>query len=74
MFKCNKHCTKCNKHLIGKDYTEEILTLNRGQRRLSNEISSAKVQPFCRKHKIIIGCFDGLRKNPRKITEKIIAS
>ena len=34
---------------------------------------SARSQPFCRKHNIIIGCFDGTRINHRNITERDIA-
>ena len=29
---------------------------------------SARIQPFCRKHNINIGCFDGTRLNPRNVT------
>ena len=35
-------------------------------------MTSAKVQPFCRKHKINIGCHDGFRVCPRKILRKEI--
>ena len=30
-----------------------------------------RVQPICKIHNMNIGCFDGKRKNPRKITERI---
>ena len=31
---------------------------------------SARIQPFCRKYKRKIGCFDGTRASPRNITQK----
>ena len=31
-------------------------------------MTSARIQPFCRKYKIYIGCFDGTTINPRNIT------
>ena len=33
-------------------------------------MTSARIQPFCRKHIISIGCFDGTKINPRNITER----
>ena len=35
--------------------------------------TSGRIQPFCRKHNINSGCFDGTRINPRNITHKNIA-
>ena len=34
---------------------------------------SAKIQPFCRKFKINIGCYDGFRVCPRNIAERNVA-
>ena len=31
---------------------------------------SARIQPFCRKYDTNIGCFDGMRINPRNITQR----
>ena len=64
---------KCFKYLTGKDYTEEILTFIRTEQRRSNVVTSARIQPFCRKYNINIGCFDGTRINPRNITQRNIA-
>ena len=36
-------------------------------------MTSARVQPFCRKHNINIGCYDGFRVCPRNITQRNIA-
>ena len=53
-----------------KDYTEEVLTFIITEQRRSNVMKSARIQPFCRKYNINIGCFDGLRINPRKLTQR----
>ena len=52
-----------------KDYTEEILTFIRTEQRRSKVMTSARIQPFCRKHNINIGCYDGFRVCPRNITQ-----
>ena len=57
----------CINHFTKKDYTEEFLTFH-GKR--SNVMTSARIQPFCRKYNINIGCFDGTRKNPRNNTQR----
>ena len=36
-------------------------------------MTSARIQPFCRKYNINIGCFDGTRINPRNFTQRDIA-
>ena len=33
-------------------------------------MTSARIQPFCRKYDINIGLFDGKRLNPKNIIEK----
>ena len=53
-----------------KDYTKEFLTFIRTEQRRSNVMTSARVQPFCRKHNIDIGCYDGFRVCPRNITQR----
>ena len=35
----------------------------------SGVMTSARIQPFCRRKKMNIGCFDGMRINPRNITQ-----
>ena len=61
---------KCINYFTKKYYTEEFLTFIRTEQRRSNVMTSARVQPFCRKHNINIGCYDGFRVCPRKITER----
>ena len=65
---------KCINNIFGKDYTEDFLTLIPTEQRRSNVMTSARIQPFCKKHIIIIiGFFDGgLRVCPRDITERNI--
>ena len=64
---------KCIKYFTRKDYTEEFLIFIPTEQRRSNVMTSARVQPFCRKHKINIGSYDGFRVCPRKITQRNIA-
>ena len=47
------------------------MTFIRTEQRRSNVMTSARIQPFCRKYNINIGCFDGSRINPRNITQRI---
>ena len=61
---------KCIKYFIKKDYTEELLTFIRTEQRRSNVMTSARVQPFCRNHNIVIGCYDAFRVCPRNIAKR----
>ena len=38
--------------------------------RRSNVMTSARIQPFCKKHTITIGCYGGFRISPGSITER----
>ena len=64
---------KCIKYLTGKDYTDEFLTFVWTEQQRSNVMTSARVQPFCRKYNIKIGCFEGTRINPTNITQRYTA-
>ena len=61
---------KCIFYFTKKDYTEEFLTFIRTEQRRSNVMTSARIQPFCRKNNINIGCSDGTRINPRNLTQR----
>ena len=61
---------KCINYFTEKDYTEEFLTFIRSEQRRFNVMTSARIQPFCKKHNINIGCFDGTRINPRNFTQR----
>ena len=60
---------KCN-FFTKKDYTGGFSTFIRTEQKRSNVMASARIQPFCRKYNINIGCFDGTRINPRNITHR----
>ena len=61
---------KCINYFTKKNYTEEFLTFIRTEQRRTNLMTTARIQPFCRKYNINIGCFDGTRINPRNITQR----
>ena len=64
---------KCMKYFTKKDYTQEILTFIRTEQRRSNVMTSARIQPFCRKYNINIGYNVGFRVYPRNIIQRDIA-
>ena len=55
---------------LKKDHKEEFLTFIRSEQTRSNVMTSARIQPFCRKYDINIGCFDGTRINPQNLTQR----
>ena len=61
---------KCTIYFTKNDYTEEVLTFFRYKKYRSGVMTSARIQPICRKTNINIGCFDGTRINPRNITQR----
>ena len=64
---------KCIMYRTGEDYTEELSTFIRTEQKRSNVMTSARIQPFCRKNNIKIGYYDGFRIYPGNFIEKIIA-
>ena len=64
---------KCINYFTIKDYTEDFLTFIRTEQGRSNVMTSARIQPFCKKYNINIGCFDGTRVNPRNLTQRNIS-
>ena len=63
----------CINYITGKEKTEEFLTFIRTEQRRSTVMTSARIQPFRRKHNINIGYFNGKELRPRNITERNIA-
>ena len=61
---------KCINCFTKKDYTEEFITFIRSEQKRSNVMRSARIQPFCKKYNINIGCFDGTKINPRNLTQR----
>ena len=65
------HCfTKCNNYFTKKGCTEDFLTFIGSEKYGSCMMTSARIQPFCRKYNINIGCVDGTRLNPRNLTQR----
>ena len=60
---------KCN-YFTKKDSAEEFLTFIRSEQGRSNVMTSARIQQFCKKYNINIGCFDGTRINARNIIQR----
>ena len=61
---------KCNNDVAGREYADKFSTFIRTEKRRSNFRTSARIQAFCGKHNIIIGCYEGFRVCPRSITER----
>ena len=56
-------------YFTNKDYTEKFRDFIRNEQYRSGVITS-RIQPFCKKYNINIGCFDEKRINPRNITHR----
>ena len=61
---------KCVNYFTTKDFTEAFLSFIGTEQRRSNVRTSARIQPFCRKYNINMGCFDGTRIYPRNLTQR----
>ena len=57
-------------YLTDNDYAENFLNFFRNEQKRSIKMTSARSQPFRIKHNIKIGCYDGFRVCPRKVTER----
>ena len=60
----------CMYYFTKIDYTEVFSNLIRSEQRRSNIMTSARIQPFCKKYNLNIGSFDGTRINPRNLTQR----
>ena len=61
---------KCNNSFTRKNYTQDFLIFIRTEQGRSNVMTSARIQPFCRKYIINIGFYDGYGVYPRNIAER----
>ena len=61
---------KCIKYLTKKEYKQEFLAFIWTEQKRSNVMTSARIQPFCRKYNSNIGYYDGFRVCPRNITQR----
>ena len=64
---------KCISYFTKKDYTEEFLTFIRTEKYRSGVMTTARIQPFCKKYNINIGYFNGKEIWPRTVTQRNIA-
>ena len=63
---------KCLNFLTDRDYKQQYLHFIRNEKRRSNIMTKARIQPFCRANNINIGYFDGDGVYPRSITNRDI--
>ena len=61
---------KCNNYLTGQDYKEQYLDFIRNEKRRSNIMTKARIQPFCRAKNINLGYYDGDDVFPRSVTNR----
>ena len=61
---------KCVNFLTGQDYKQQYLEFIRNEKRRTNIMTKARIQPFCRANKIILGYWDGERIFPRTVTNR----
>ena len=64
---------KCINFITGQNYKQQYLDFSRNEKRRSNIMIKATVQPFCRANKNDLGYYDVERVFPRSVTDKNIA-
>ena len=58
---------KCFNYLNGQDYKQQYLHFIRNEKRRTNIMTMARIQPFCRANGINLGYYNGYRVFPRTI-------
>ena len=61
---------KCINFLTGEDYKQQYLEFIRNEKRRSNIMTKARIQPFARANNNSMGYFDGERVFPRSVTNR----
>ena len=61
---------KCINFLTGQDYKAEYSEFIRNEKRRSNIMTKARIQPFCNKHNINLGYYNDERIFPRSVTNR----
>ena len=61
---------KCINFLTGQDYKEQYLDFIRNEKRRTNVMTKARIQPFCRANNYNLGYWDGERVFPRSVTNR----
>ena len=54
---------KCINYLTGKDYKNEYFEFINSEGRRKNVMTLARIQPFCSKYNINIGCYKKMKKD-----------
>ena len=61
---------KCINYLTGQDYKQEYLDFIRNEKRRTNIMTMARIQPFCRANNINLGYYNNDRVFPRSVTNR----
>ena len=61
---------KCINFLTGQNYKQQYLDFIRNEKRRSNIMTKARIQPFCRVNNNNLGYWDGERVFPRSVTNR----
>ena len=65
------HCfVKCINFLTGQDYKQKYLEFIRNEKRRTNIMTKARIQPFCRANNINLGYFDGIGVYHRSVMNR----
>ena len=61
---------KCINFITGQDYKQQYLEFIRNEKRRSNIMTMARIQPFCRENNINLGYYNDDRVFPRCVTNR----
>ena len=61
---------KCVNYLTGQDYKQHYLDFIRNEKRRSNNMTMARIQPFCRANNNNLGYYNNERVFPRTVTNR----
>ena len=61
---------KCVNYMSGKDYKDKYLEFIRNEKKRSNIMTKARIQPFCRANIINLGYYNDDRVFPRTVTNR----
>ena len=62
---------KCINFLTGQDYKQKYLDFIRNEKRRTNIMTKARIQPFCRANNINLGYYNDDRVFPRSVTNRV---
>ena len=66
-----RYCfVKCINFLTGQDYKDKYLEFIRNEKRRSNIMTKARIQPFCNKNNINLGYYNDDRVFPRSVSNR----